>query len=128
MSMRKWVPAVLVLVLLVLAGRDSGADRATAASQHRNFGEQSILTLPDNGNSGLLVAQSAQLATGGSLKTLSFYVTNVAGSIRLGLYDNSGPNGFPGKLLAQTASTTAVAGWNSVPVTHVVSLAPGRYW
>jgi hypothetical protein len=64
-----------------------------------NFGETRILTTPDSGNAGLLLAQKATLTTGGTLQTISFYVTTAAGTMRMGVYDATGPNGGPGKLL-----------------------------
>jgi fibronectin type 3 domain-containing protein len=92
------------------------------------MGETNILGSDDSGNAGLLLAQQATLAQAGTLQSLSFYVTQAAGNLRLGVYDASGPNGGPGKLLAQTNTFTPVVGWNTAAVTTPVALAAGTYW
>lgn len=48
--------------------------------------------------------------------------------LRLGIYDSTGPNGNPGKLLATTDSFDNTAGWNKKPLTTFVSLPAGDYW
>lgn len=92
------------------------------------IGETAITPTSDSGNANLLVAQQAALAQAGTIQSLSFYVTTPAGKLRLGIYDASGPNGGPGKLLAQTAEITPVAGWNTANVLTQVSLVIGHYW
>jgi hypothetical protein len=92
------------------------------------MGETNIMPSDDNGNANLLLAQKTTLTQGGTLQSLSFYVTQAAGSLILGVYDASGPNGGPGKLLAQTNSFTPVVGWNTANVITPVHLAPGTYW
>jgi hypothetical protein len=92
------------------------------------FGEQSVLPTDDSNNGNLLVAQSAVLPTAGTTQSLSFYATRAAGTLRLGIYDSSGPGGGPGKLLASTASFTPVAGWNTQPTTSQPNLPAGTYW
>jgi hypothetical protein len=90
------------------------------------FGETAILPESDSGNGNLLLAQSATLTTPGTLQSLSFYVTGVAGLLRLGLYSNVG--GAPGVKLAETAAFTPVVGWNTQPVLAPASLSSGTYW
>ena len=68
------------------------------------------------------------LPQAGTIQSISVYCTVPSGDILLGIYDNSGAGGFPGKLLASTASTALVAGWNTINVTTPVSLAAGTYW
>ena len=80
----------------------------------------------DNGN--LLLVQDATLSQTATLNSLSFYVTSKGGSLRLGIYDATGPNGGPGALKAQTAAFTPVLGWNTSAVTTPVSLPAGKYW
>jgi hypothetical protein len=92
------------------------------------FGETTILPERDNGNGNLLVAQSAKLDNAGKLVSLSFYIDAVGGNLRLALYDATGPNGGPGRLLAQTAEFVPVAGWNEKAVTPTPSLPAGTYW
>ena len=93
-----------------------------------NVGETTVLSTADNGNGNLLVAQQATLPVTSVLQSMSFYVTNAAGKLRLGLYDSTGPGGGPGKKLAETAEITPVVGWNSSPVVSQVTLQPGSYW
>jgi len=93
-----------------------------------NFGETGILSGDDYGNANTLIAQSASLSQAGSLQNLSFYVSQAAGKLRLGLYDTAGPGGGPGAKLAETAEITPVVGWNTFPVTNQVNLAAGTYW
>jgi hypothetical protein len=60
---------------------------------------------------------------------MSFYVATAAGSLRLGIYDATGPGGGPGQKLAETSEiTTTTVGWNSASVLSPVSLPPGTYW
>lgn len=87
-----------------------------------------IQSQPDDGNGNLLVAQQATLAQAATVQSLSFYVTQAAGRLRLGVYDASGPSGGPGTKLAETAEWAAVVGWNTRPVLTPVTLAPGSYW
>jgi hypothetical protein len=92
------------------------------------MGETNVMPSDDNGNANLLLAQKTTLPQSGTLQSLSFYVTQAAGSLVLGVYDASGPNGGPGKLLAQTNSFTPVVGWNTVNVISPVHLTAGTYW
>ena len=93
-----------------------------------NIGETTVLSTDDNGNGNLLVAQQATLPVTSVLQSMSFYVTNAAGKLRLGVYDSTGPGGGPGEKLAETAEITPVVGWNSSPVVSQVTLQPGSYW
>ncbi|HEY9226605.1 MAG TPA: DUF6298 domain-containing protein, partial [Gemmatimonadaceae bacterium] len=90
-------------------------------------GESTILPTDDNGNGNLLVAQTVSLPRSATLRSLSFYVTNAAGKLRLGVYDASGANGGPGSKRAETSEITPVSGWNTASTPAVV-LAAGTYW
>jgi hypothetical protein len=92
------------------------------------FGETRVLSTDDYGNANTLLAQSASLPQSGTLQSLSFYVSQAAGKLRLGLYDDNGPNGGPGTKLAETAEITPIAGWNKADVTSAVNLPSGIYW
>ena len=92
------------------------------------IGETNILTISDGDNANLLPAQNAVLSQPATIVSLSFYVTNASGNLRLGIYDASGPGGGPGKLRAQTNSFKAVTGWNTANVVTQVSLSAGTYW
>jgi hypothetical protein len=92
------------------------------------IGDPVVESADDSGNANLLLAQEATLSQTATLESLSFYVTQAAGKLRMGLYDSTGPGGGPGALKAQTAEITAVLGWNTAPVTSQVTLAPGSYW
>ena len=93
-----------------------------------SLGETTVFSDQDGGNGNLLLVQDATLSQAATLKSLSFHVNVPAGSLRLGIYDATGPNGGPGALKAQTASFTPVVGWNTRSVTTPVSLPPGKYW
>src|SRR5258706_7356201 len=99
-----------------------------AKAQTITMGETNILSTDDNGNGNLLCAQNATLSQTAIIESLSFYVTNAAGNLRMGIYDDSGPNGGPGAKQAATNSMTPDTGWNTADVIIPVSLAPGTYW
>jgi hypothetical protein len=106
----------------------AGSTTPATAPATAVLGEASILPSDDSGNANLLLAQKATLDQAGTLQSLSFYVTQAAGSLRLGIYDATGPNGGPGALLAQTNAFVPVVGWNTAPVITPVHLAAGTYW
>jgi hypothetical protein len=92
------------------------------------IGETNILSLDDNGNGNLLLAQNASLSQTATIQSLSFYVTVAGGNLRLGVYDATGPSGGPGTKRAETASFTPVVGWNTANVITPVALTAGTYW
>ena len=92
------------------------------------IGEPNILSIDDNQNSNLLLAQLTTLGQSATIQTLSFYVTAAAGKLRLGIYDASGPGGGPGAKKAETNEVTPVVGWNTASVITPISLSPGTYW
>jgi hypothetical protein len=60
---------------------------------------------------------------------MSFYVSQPAGKLRLGIYDATASNGGPGSLIAQSDEIFPVAmGWNTVTLATPVALAVGSYW
>lgn len=99
-----------------------------SASTQINMGEKSVLPTTDSGNGNLLLAQAATLSQPATLKSLSFYVVRASGSLYLGVYDSTGPNGGPGNRVATTAAFTPVSGWNTAPVVSPIALAAGKYW
>jgi len=100
----------------------------TPAQSSMTIGETGLLPITDGSNGNLMVAQNAVLSQAGSLQSLSFYVTQVGGTLRLGLYDATGPNSGPGTKLAETNEISPVLGWNTASVITPVTLAPGTYW
>jgi len=102
------------------------ATTTTTQATATSFGQATVLGTPDSSNGGLLFGQPIQLSGAGTLQSMSFYVTNAAGTFRLGLYDNTGANG-PGTLLAQSGDVTATTGWNTVTMPSV-NLTAARYW
>jgi len=107
----------------------SVAMAAAAQAQTATFGVTSILGGSDGGNGNVLVSQEATLAQPGTIQSLSFYVNAAAGKLVLGVYDPTGANGGPGKLLAQTVEFTPGANkWNTQPTTTHPMLAAGNYW
>ena len=98
------------------------------APKSTSLGETTVFSGEDGENGNLLLVQDATLSQKATLKSLSFHVDVPGGSLRLGIYDATGPSGGPGALKAQTASFTPVVGWNTRSVTSPVSLPPGKYW
>ena len=92
------------------------------------MGEKELLSINDSDNGNQLFAQRTTLSQTATFQSLSFYVTTPAGNLRLGVYDDTGPNGGPGKLKAQTNNITPVAGWNTANVATPISLTAGTYW
>ena len=92
------------------------------------IGEKNILTGDDNGNGNLMVAMQTTLPQSAAIKSLSFYVAQASGKLRLGIYDATGPSGGPGAKKAETNEITPVVGWNTATVVTSVSLASGNYW
>jgi glucose/arabinose dehydrogenase/PKD repeat protein len=92
------------------------------------MGETTVFGSVDSGNGNLLLVQDAVLSQTATLQSLSFNVVTAAGSLRLGIYDATGPSGGPGTLKAQTSSFVPVVGWNTRAVLTPVSLSAGNYW
>ena len=82
-----------------------------AAPSSITIGANAVLSDSDSQNGNLALAQSAALSQSATIESLSFYITHATGQLLLGIYDASGANGRPGKLLAQTKSFTPVKGW-----------------
>jgi parallel beta-helix repeat protein len=101
---------------------------AAQAQTTITIGEQHILSSGDGANANTLIAQETTLTQTATINNLSFYVTNAAGKLILGIYDATGPNGGPGKLKAKTNTFTPVKGWNNINVATPVSLTKGNYW
>jgi hypothetical protein len=112
----------------VTANKTVSATFAVNTTTSINIGETSILSGDDSGNGNLLLAQTATLGQTATIKSLSFYVSTASGKLRLGIYDATGTNGGPGKLVASTAEITPVTGWNTANVTTSVSINAGTYW
>jgi len=95
-------------------------------SSSQTMGETNVLGSDDSENANYVLAQQATLGQAGTLESLSFYVSQAAGSLVLGVYDASGPGNGPGTLIAQTAGFTPVVGWNTQSVAPV-TLSAGTY-
>ena len=89
-------------------------------------GETDILYQNMDGTANKLIAQTTELSENAVVQSLSFYVTNAAGKLRLGIYQD-GTDG-PGALMAQTDEFTPVPGWNTVNVQQPILLSAGTYW
>ena len=100
-----------------------------AHAQTITMGQTTILSTGDSGNANKLDAFSATLSESATIDSISFYTTSSGGSLYLGVYDNTGPNGGPGALKATTAVfTPGQETWNTENVTNQVVLAAGTYW
>lgn len=98
------------------------------ARRPATIGETTVFELDDEGNASLLISQAATIDRAARLRELSFYVSAPAGRLRLGIYDSSGPEQLPGRLIATTTELSPVRGWNRAPVTDPAWLAAGTYW
>jgi hypothetical protein len=103
------------------------AAKLTANSTSITIGETNQLAGGVIGDANLLFAQSAALSQTATIESLSIYAAAGTGNLILGIYADNG-SGAPGALQAQTASFSAVAGWNTANVTAPISLQPGTYW
>jgi hypothetical protein len=110
---------IFLFVLCLFAG--SGAQAET-------MGQPAIQATADSGNGNLLCAQQATLSSAGTLTSMSFYVSKIGGTLKLAVYDATGPSGGPGNLKASTASFTPVKGWNTQNVTSQILIPAGIYW
>lgn len=90
------------------------------------FGNATLKTTNAAGQNGYLFAFKHSLTEAGKIDSISLYVLVAAGNIRLAIYSDSA--GSPGALLCQTASQTAVEGWNTLIPTTLPTLAAGTYW
>jgi hypothetical protein len=91
-----------------------------------HIGETNILSNDDAGNGDLLIAQQAVLSQDATLESLSFYVSNADGELRLGVFADN--NGAPGAFVAETDAFTPVVGWNTRNVLSPVLMPAGTYW
>jgi hypothetical protein len=110
------------------SGGKSGTANVTVTSSQITMGEMSVLTSTDSNNANYLCVQSATLSKTATLQSVTVYVAAASGTLRLGVYDATGPGGGPGALVAQTNQFTPGSGWNTQNVTTPLSLAPGTYW
>ena len=115
-------------VVTIVATPTPTATSTPAPGTTANFGSQSFAAGNDNGESNYLNGSPATLGTGGTLTSLSLYAGAVSAGahIRLALYSSDASRN-PLALLAESATTPVVQGWNSLAVPPV-SLAPGTYW
>jgi len=116
------------VITAATGGVNGTAAVSVTTSSSITIGETNILSGDDSGNGNLLVAQQTSLGQTATVVSMSFYVTTVSGSLRMGIFDATGPGGGPGNLMAQTASITPVTGWNTANVVSPVSLPAGTYW
>ena len=101
---------------------------SNAAVTSFTIGETNLLSFNDSGNGNLLLAQENTLPQQATLQSMSFYITTASGSLRMGVYDDTGPGGGPGAKRGETASIVPVVGWNTVPIITPVLLPTGDYW
>lgn len=121
LTLRHMLKYLLGLTLLL-------APNLALAQLTTTIGEMAVLTAGDSGNGGYVLAQKTTLTQAATIKSLSFYVTNAAGKLRLGIYDDFGASENPGKLVAATNVFVPTVGWNTQNVVTPVALAPGNYW
>jgi hypothetical protein len=118
-------------IVTATSGTVSGTAQVTVGApvaMDIKIGEINMLANDDSGNANLLLAQEATLQQAATIKSLSFYVAQAAGNLKLGIYDATGPAGGPGAKKAETAEAAAVLGWMTLPVMNQVQLPAGNYW
>jgi len=106
----------------------TAAVTVTAASTSVTLGEAGILTTDDTRNANHILAQVASLGQTATIQSVSCYIATVAGKLRMGVYDATGPGGGPGAKRAETGEITPVSGWNTANVLTPVTLPAGSYW
>ena len=115
-------------------GSGGGTDSTCSASSSSpppaslTLGETSVFQSSDQNNGNYLIVQDAALAQGGTVQGCSVYARVAAGSIRIGIYDASGPGGAPRRLIVQTPSFVVANGWTMQGVTGPAFISPGNYW
>lgn len=115
-------------ILLVASLLSFSFARPVQAQATMTIGDTKLESDADSGNGNLVLVQEAKLSESATVSSLSFFVTQAAGDLVLGVYDATGPRGGPGKLLATTQGFATAAGWNTANVVTPVPLAAGNYW
>lgn len=77
--------------------------------------------------SGYIFGWAIVASASGTIKTIGMNLKTAAGNIRLALYSTYSGGKFSG-LLGQSASTTAVAGWNDLPIGAVSVVKDATYY
>jgi hypothetical protein len=65
---------------------------AVSGVQAETMGQTAIQATADSGNGNLLCAQQATLSLAGTLTSMSFYVSKIGGTLKLAVYDATGPD------------------------------------
>jgi hypothetical protein len=112
----------------VTEGPLDGGAKNRAEGGTVTMGVVAVLADDDTGFGNRVNAQEATLVVDAMLESLSLYVRSPAGSLRLGIYDNTGPSGGPGLKVAEAPELAAVAGWNTATLTTPAHLQAGTYW
>ena len=106
-----------------------GVRGTSAVIQPVDFGNNSTAGANDTGDFGFINGSPAVLSNAGTLSSLSVFVgaTGAGAHVRMALYSNNA-SGNPGTFIAETASVTPVAGWNTLPIAGAPAIAAGTYW
>lgn len=108
---------------LTLVGQSLGAAGYPAGHYHfPGIGTYATSTIVCSANT--LYAHPVHISQEVAITHLVATATSGAGNIRLGVYTNA--NGYPGTLVAESASTSAATG--SIEPAVSATLAPGWYW
>jgi len=86
------------------------------------------VTIQGAGTAGFIEAYPVVASASGSLMALIKNVRVAAGNMRLGIYADNGNTPVGGALLAQSASTAVVGGFNILIVTGVSIVTGTKYW
>lgn len=130
--------AVNGLHTLTAVARDAAGNTTTSATvtvtvnnasaATFNLGDTTILGTNDTPTQAIQHYTQFNLAQAGTINSFTVYGVSGAGSIRMGIYDDTGTGGKPGNLKAETAGFAPGTGWQTQAVGTPVVLQPGNYW
>lgn len=105
---------------------------ALSTTHPESIGALTNLSGDDSGDNGFNIAgRKITVPAGHVLQSITIRLPTAAGNIRLALYasDGGGGAGYPGTLLAQSASVAAVTGLNTLSMTAPYTIpTTGIYW
>lgn len=105
-----------------------GLGTPVAARADGFVGDTTVAAAVDTDGAGLAEAFQATASATGPVSALNVYLdpSSTARTVTLGLYTSAGTH--PGSLLAQTAVTSPVTGWNTAAIPPLTVTAGTVYW
>lgn len=110
-----------------LGNGDDGIPNVVEEADQQNFGYETKFANADWGYRRMQVATQVELSSGGTLQSISAYLSFVAADARAAIYSDA--SGEPGTLIAQSGSdqSDANGSWITFSLTDT-DLTPGTYW